>query len=147
MKTFAGFLVLFLGVTLTGFRSSAQAIAPGYWTADTKFRVDGIPIPDSTGGGCVTAEQAQDPRNTLTKELTKIGCVITEWDMQGNNLQASLLCKNSDVSAKGKITGQFSDKTYHLQGKAQGFYKNFLPSVASIDLTGQWVRDCDANGN
>ena len=122
--------------------SQAQNLTPGIWHAQTDFRVDGIPLPASTGDSCVTPDDAKDAKSTLTKNLDKIGCVITDWNVVNDHLDASLECKNNQVEAKGKIQGDFTDKSYDLKGQAHGFYQHVIPSVASLRLHGQWVSDC-----
>ncbi len=120
----------------------AQTLSSGVWKAVTNFRVDGFPLPASTGEDCVTAAQAADAKGTITKGLDKIGCVITDWQVVNNNLTAALSCDNQDVKAKGTVQGQFTEKSYHLEGQAHGFYKGIIPSVASLTLDGQWLSDC-----
>lgn len=133
------FLISFL---ILGSIAGAQTLSPGIWHAETDFRVDGIPLPASIGESCVTPEQAKDAKATLTQSLDKIGCVITDWKVIDNNLNASLTCRSDKLDAKGTIEGTFTDKTYELSGQAHGFYEHIFPSVASLKLHGRWISDC-----
>ena len=120
----------------------AQTLNPGMWHAQTDFKVDGIPLPSSTGDSCVTPDEAKDAKTTLTKNLDKIGCVITDWKVVDSQLKASLNCKNDNLTANGTIEGVFTETSYELNGKAHGFYEGIIPSVATLNLHGQWTGAC-----
>lgn len=120
----------------------AQSLEPGIWHAKTDFTVDGISLPASIGEECVSTEQAKDAKGTISKALDKIGCILTQWNVKDNYLEAALECKNSELNAKGIIRGQFSEKNYQLEGSAHGFYLKVIPAVATLKLNGQWLNIC-----
>ncbi len=137
-------LVLLVGLTFS--HSSillAQSIEPGLWKTKTSFKLNGIPLPSSENEDCVSASEAKDVKSSITKELQKNKCELTKWTVKGKKLEASLECKSSELNAKGNLHGQFSKKSYELQGDAKGTYQNVLPSSATVQLSGQWVKACD----
>jgi hypothetical protein len=143
MKTalLASSLILFSTIVLTS-PVFAQTMKPGMWKAKSSFKLNGLSLPASEGEECITAEEAKDPKNTISKELKKNGCELTQWKLKGKKLEAALSCKNKDVDATGKIHGTVSEKSYSLVGEAEGTYQGVLPSQATVNLDGQWVKDC-----
>ena len=127
--------------TLFLFSLAAQATSmqPGQWKSTTSFKLNGIQLPKSESQGCVSPDQASDLQSTLTKGLQKDGCELKKWNLKGTQLKAELFCKNKDVEAEGNISGTVTQKSYNLEGEAKGTYKNAIPSVATIKLTGNWV--------
>ena len=113
----------------------------GFWHAKTEIKLEGIPLPSSEDDQCVTKGQAKDVKATLTKELKKNGCKITQWKLKGKDLSATVECKNKDIEAKGTLHGSVTSKNYELSGDAKGKYK-MIPSAATLKLTGEWVGTC-----
>lgn len=122
--------------------SVAQKLEPGTWKAETRLKVNGIPLPSSDEQECVSESQAKDAKTTISKELEKQGCSVTKWSMKNNKLDAALVCKNNDMDAKGALRGELSSKSYDLTGEAEGTYINAIPSIAEIKLAGRWVGTC-----
>lgn len=122
--------------------SNAQSLEPGIWKTKTSFNIGGIPLPPKDHEDCVLAEQAKDAKSTIIKALKKEGCEVTHWEIKKNELEAGLSCKNNDVQASGKIHGKFSAKNYSLKGEADGTYKNMIPSKATLEVNGQWIKKC-----
>jgi hypothetical protein len=137
-------LIILFGLT-TSLSSTllAQSLEPGMWKAKTSFKLNGIPLPSSEHEECITPSEAKDVKSTITKELQKNKCELTKWNVKGKKLEASLECKSDELDAKGNLHGQFSKKSYELQGEAKGTYQNVLPSSATVQLSGQWVKACD----
>ena len=128
---------------LFGLTAEAISMQPGQWKSTTSFKLNGIQLPKNETQGCITADQASDLQNTLTKGLQKDGCKLKKWDLKGTQLKAELSCENKDVVAEGNISGTVTQKSYNLEGEAKGTYKNAIPSIAVIKLTGNWVsRTC-----
>lgn len=121
----------------------AQSLEPGVWKAKTSFKLNGVPLPSSEDEECVSAGEAKDAKATIAKELKKKGCELTKWTIKGKKLEASLVCKSDELEAKGNLRGEFSKKSYELQGDAKGTYQNVLPSTATVQLSGQWVKACE----
>ena len=120
----------------------AQAFEPGFWTTKESLEVSGVPLPASNNEKCITESQAKNPKATIEKELKKRGCVLTEWIVNNQKLDAAIKCDNDDIQATGRLNGQFSSKSYDLQGKAEGTYKQALPATAVLKLSGHWVKKC-----
>jgi hypothetical protein len=120
----------------------AQSIAPGLWKAKTSFILSGLPLPSSENEECILPEEAKDIKSSITSELKKNGCTLKKWEIKGQNLKASLICKNKEVDAEGTIQGKFSDKSYELNGEAEGTYQSMIPATATVKLTGKWVKAC-----
>lgn len=139
MKRFLIFLILFAGPFNHSF---AQSLEPGIWKAKTNFKLNGIPLPSSEDEECVSPAEAKDAKATIAKELKKKGCELTKWSVKGKKLEAALSCENKDFTAKGNLQGQFSKKSYHLEGEADGTVKQMLPSTATVVLAGEWVKAC-----
>ena len=99
-------------------------------------------MPASNNEKCITDSQAKDGRGTIERELKKRGCVLTEWVVKDQKLDASIKCDNDDIQATGKLHGQFSRKSYDLQGNAEGTFKQALPATAVLMLSGHWVKKC-----
>lgn len=132
-------LILFL----FGLVAQATSMQPGQWKATTSFKLNGIQLPAAESHACVSADQATDIKATLTKGLQKDGCELKKWNLKGTQLKAQISCKNKDVEAEGNISGTVKKKSYNLQGEAKGTYKNAIPSIAVIKLTGIWVsKNC-----
>lgn len=130
--------ILFI-LPLFGINTQAISMRPGQWKSTTSFKLNGIQLPKNESQGCVSPKQASDIQTTLTKGLQKDGCELKKWNLKGTHLQAEVSCQNKDIAAEGKISGTVTEKSYNLEGNAQGIYKNAIPSVATITLTGNWV--------
>ncbi len=141
------FVLTFVFVLANATDSFAQSVQPGNWQAKTEFKVDGISFPTSLTEECITPDQAIDVKASIAKGLLKLGCVLAQWKVLNNNLEAELECKTSAYTAKGRIRGQFTDKAYQLEGNAHGLYHNIVPTSASLLLTGQWTKDCAATSS
>ncbi len=124
--------------------TQAQNLTPGIWQAKSEVILDGVSILPAFGEECISLEQAQNPKATISKIIEKIGCVLTSWSIKDGNLDASLDCRTNQLRATGKIRGQFSEKSYDLHGNAQGVYLNFIPASANLILRGQWMSECDS---
>ena len=120
----------------------AQSFEPGFWTTKESLEVSGVPLPASNNEKCISEAQAKDAKATIEKELKKRGCVLTEWIVKNQKLDAAIKCDNDDIQATGKLYGQFSRKSYDLQGNAEGTFKKALPATALLKLSGQWVKKC-----
>lgn len=128
---------LFLSVKLY-----AQSFEPGLWKSKESVKVAGIPLPSTSDEECLTSAQTKDAKATIEKELNKKGCQLNSWAIKNQKLDASITCKNKDLDATGKLGGDFTSKRYELKGKAEGTYKQMIPAVADISLSGQWVKKC-----
>lgn len=142
MKTNVSILLWLLLCSVT---LNAQSLKPGVWKATSSFQLNGIQLPSSEDEECVTATEAKDAKSTITKELKKNGCELTKWTLKGKKIEASLICKNNELDAKGSLHGQFSQNSYELEGNAEGTYQGVLPSSATMKLSGQWVKACDTD--
>lgn len=129
--------VLFMISTL----AKAQSVKPGLWKAETKIKLNGIPLPTSKNEECVSKTQAKDLKSTLTNELKKNGCAVTHWSSKLKQIEISLRCNKSGLEATGKLRGQLTDKTYDLNGEAMGTFKS-IPSQALLSLQGRWISTC-----
>jgi len=138
-------ITLLLWLLLCALTLNAQSLKPGVWKAKSSFQLNGIQLPSSEDEECVTATEAKDAKSTITKELKKNGCELTKWSVKGKKIEASLICKNNDLDAKGNLHGQFSQNNYELEGDAKGTYQGVLPSSATMKLSGQWVKACDSD--
>ncbi|MGZ5280174.1 MAG: DUF3617 domain-containing protein, partial [Pseudobdellovibrionaceae bacterium] len=105
MKRNIWILLWLLLCTLT---LKAQSLKPGVWKAKSSFQLNGIQLPSSEDEECVTATEAKDAKSTIAKELKKNGCELTKWMVKGKKIEASLVCKNNEMDAKGNLHGQFS---------------------------------------
>ena len=132
-------------ITLSVFSATAQSLRPGVWKGRVSFKVDGIPMPPTEDEDCILPSEARDVKGSIVKNLTKKGCELTSWNVEGQNLTASLKCKSDEINAKGKLKGHFSKEDYTLKGDARGKYRNMLPTVATVELRGKWVKACDEN--
>lgn len=128
--------------SLISLASQAQSLTPGIWKTKTSFKLSGISLPSKEEVSCITEDEAKDAKTTITDGLKKQGCELNKWEVKNNKLQAALSCKNKDLEATGQIHGQFSKKSYSLDGEAEGTYKSAIPASATIRLTGQWVKKC-----
>jgi hypothetical protein len=131
-----GILVLFVA-----FSARAQSMKAGLWKAHSEFQVVGIPLPSSDDEQCVSKSQAKDVKRTLSAELAKKGCAITQWKLKNHKLEAALDCKNKDLKAKGTMKGTVTAEKYELFGEAEGSFKG-LPTSATLRLTGTWTASC-----
>lgn len=135
------YLILIL-LNLFVFTVSAQSLQPGIWKVKTVFKLNGIPLPTQDDQECISASEAKDAKSTIAKELKRNDCEIKTWKIAGKNLETKISCSGSDVKAEGVLKGQFTAKSYRLTGKAEGTYQDIIPSVASLSLAGDWVKDC-----
>lgn len=140
MKTLAFALII---STLFSWTTGAQSMKPGIWKAKVKFKVNGIPLPETEDEECIPPHEARDVKTAILKDLQKKGCELKTWEVHGQNLNASLKCKNKDLDANGKLKGHFTKRTYNLEGQAKGRYKKMLPAVAKVEMTGEWIQACD----
>lgn len=120
----------------------AQSFEPGLWKSKESVKIAGIPLPSSSDEECITPEQAKDAKATIEKELNKKGCKLNSWVIKNKKLDAAIACKNKDLDATGKLQGDFTSKRYELKGFAEGTYKQMIPAVADLQLSGQWVEKC-----
>lgn len=124
------------------FPSFAQSIEPGLWKDNSRFIVNGLTLPHGEQEECITKEQAKDVRTAITKDLKKIGCLISKWKTKGSSIEASLNCKTDEIEASGVVKGNFTKKSYELNGEAEGSIKEVLPATATVRLRGQWMGAC-----
>lgn len=134
--------LVLLALLFMNFKVEAQSFEPGLWKSKESLVINGIPLPSSTDEECITKAQAKDAKATLEKELKRKGCSITQWSYKNNSLEAGIKCKNSDMDAVGKIRGSFTNKSYNLTGEAKGTYKNVLPALARLKLSGERKAVC-----
>ncbi len=120
----------------------AQSLDPGLWKVKTEFKLNGIPFPTEDNEDCITSAEAKDAKATVTRELKRNDCEILSWKVKEKNLTASIKCDTSEIQAEGTLKGQFSAKKYQLSGVAKGTYQGVIPSVATLKLTGNWMRAC-----
>ena len=120
----------------------AQSFEPGFWTTKESLEVSGVALPASSNEKCIAENQAKDAKASIEKELKKRGCVLTEWIVINQKLDAAIKCDNDDIQATGKLHGQFTRKNYDLEGHAEGTFKQTLPATAVLKLSGHWVKKC-----
>lgn len=120
----------------------AQSFEAGLWTSKESLELNGIPLPSSSDEECITKAQAKDAKATIAKELKKKGCSLTKWVLKNKKLDAAIKCNNDDMDATGHLSGPFTSTSYELTGEAKGTYKDILPAVAELKLTGQRVSNC-----
>lgn len=123
------------------FQVAAQSIDPGLWRDKSSFTVNGIPLPSKKQEECIRADQAKDVKSAIIKDLKAHGCELTKWTVKGSKLEASLKCDSDDLEASGTLKGQFSKKSYSLDGEAEGTYQQMLPAKAELKLRGEWVAE------
>lgn len=134
--------LLFFILVIFSVKLYAQSFEPGLWKSKESVKIAGIPLPSSSDEECLTPSQTKDAKATIQKELNKKGCQLDSWVVKNQKLDASITCKNKDLDAVGKLGGDFTSKRYELKGKAEGTYKQMIPAVADISLSGQWVKKC-----
>ncbi|WP_409479783.1 DUF3617 domain-containing protein [Pseudobdellovibrio sp. HCB154] len=134
--------LLFIVSLLISAKLYAQSFEPGLWKSKESVKIAGIPLPSTSDEECLTAAQTKDAKATIEKELNKKGCKLNSWVVKNKKLDASITCKNKDLDAVGKLGGIFTSKHYELKGEAEGTYKEMIPAVADISLSGQWVKKC-----
>src|SRR4051812_13757359 len=88
--------------------SHAQSIDPGIWKDSSQFTVNDLPMPNDAKEECITPEQSKDVKLTIAKDLKKIGCSISKWKVNGQQLEASLNCQSEQINATGTVTGKFT---------------------------------------
>lgn len=137
MKTILPIVFLFTVVQV-----SAQSFEAGFWKSKESLTLNGIPLPSSKGEECLSKAQTKDAKATIEKELQKKGCSLTKWSVKNKKLEASINCDNEDMKATGNLHGEFTSKSYDLTGEAKGKYKQVLPAVAELKLSGQWIKPC-----
>jgi hypothetical protein len=135
MKTLAFLTIL----TLSG-QLMAQSFEPGLWKSKASFKLNGIPMPPAKDENCVGKAEAKNAKSSIENALRRQGCELKNWIVKDHQLTADLSCKNKDVDAVGTLKGDISPKSYDLKGEARGKYRKALPSVASIELTGEWAQ-------
>lgn len=121
----------------------AQSFEPGLWRYKENVSISGISLKPSTNEDCVSASKAKDAKASIEKELKKHGCLLTKWIVKNQKLDAAIKCKNDTFEAGGNLKGLFSQKSYDLQGEAEGTYMQALPATALIKLSGQWIKKCN----
>lgn len=122
----------------------AQNMKPGLWQAKTSLSLNGLQLPASEDQECITAQEAKNAKETISRELKKKGCELTQWNLKGKSLEAKLKCEKDDLKAQGTLKGSVTDKSYELKGDAEGSFKS-IPSFASLDLKGKWLKECPKN--
>lgn len=137
MKQFLLITILFISKV-----SMAQSFEPGLWKSEDSFEINGIPLPKSKDEECLTKDQTKDAKATIVKELKRKGCTLTSWTFINQKLDATIKCDNDDMKATGKLSGPITSKSYELKGTAKGTYKNILPAIADLKLTGRRVSSC-----
>lgn len=120
----------------------AQSFEPGLWKSKESLELNGVSLPDFKAEECITPSQAKDSKATIEKELKRRGCSLTKWMVKDQKLDAAIICKNENMDAVGNLKGEFSSKSYNLNGEANGTFKEILPAVAVLKLSGQWVKAC-----
>jgi hypothetical protein len=136
MKTLAVIILLSLGA-----KANAQSFQSGLWKSKSSFKLNGIPMPSSEDENCISKAEAKNAKASIENALKKQGCTLNHWIVKDKQLTADLACKNKDVEATGKLSGEISKKSYDLKGEAKGKYKQAIPSVASMELTGEWAGE------
>lgn len=121
----------------------AQTLKPGIWKGQASFTVNNIPLPSTQDEDCILPHEVKDVKGSLVKNLKKQGCSLTKWEVRGQKIEASLVCKGQDIDATGSLKGQFSDKSYKLSGEVKGTFKEMLPAIAQVELQGEWVKSCN----
>lgn len=134
--------ILLASILLMSLRVNAQSFEPGLWKSKESLELNGIPLPTSSDEECITKDQAKDAKATIEKELKRKGCLVTKWAFKNQRLDAAIKCDNNDMEATGKLSGPITSKSYDLKGEAKGTYKQLLPAVAQLVLTGQRVSAC-----
>lgn len=134
--------ILLASILLISLHVNAQSFEPGLWKSKESLELNGIPLPTSSDEECITKDQAKDAKATIEKELKRKGCLVTKWAFKNQRLDAAIKCDNNDMEATGKLSGPITSKSYELKGEAKGTYKQLLPAVAQLVLTGQRVSAC-----
>lgn len=136
------FILILVSSLFTFSHSYAQSMKPGFWHVKESFKINGIALPSHEGNECISSEEAKDVKASLVESLQKKDCTLTNWTVNGENLQAGLNCKNNDFTAKGTLTGHFTKKSYTLKGRAKGKIKDTIPAKADVEMQGQWISAC-----
>lgn len=134
--------ILLASILLISLHVNAQSFEPGLWKSKESLELNGIPLPTSSDEECITKDQAKDAKATIERELKRKGCLVTKWAFKNQRLDAAIKCDNNDMEATGKLSGPITSKSYELKGEAKGTYKQLLPAVAQLELTGQRVSAC-----
>lgn len=134
-KHYLLFIFFFVSVS-----ASAFSMSPGLWTSTVAFELNGISLPHKKSQACISAEQAKNPKSTISQGLKKQGCELKKWNLKGIHLSAEVICKNEKMEAQGKLKGTITTNSYNIKGNAQGTYKSTIPSVATIKLSGNLVN-------
>lgn len=121
----------------------SQTLKPGIWKGQASFTVNNIPLPSTQDEDCILPHEVKDIKGSLVKNLKKQGCSLTKWEVKGQKIEASLVCKGQNIDATGSLKGQFSEKSYKLSGGAKGTFKEMLPAMAQVELHGEWVKACN----
>ena len=129
-------------VLLLPFFVQAQSMAPGQWSAQASFKLNGIPMPPSHSDECLTAEEAKDAKATIEKSLQRNACHLTSWSAKKSILNATVECKNDSYDAKGDLSGRFDKKSYDLSGEIKGTHNVFGKAKASVQFSGKWISAC-----
>lgn len=120
----------------------AQSFEPGLWKSKESLELNGITLPAHEAEECITKNQAKDAKGTIERELKRRGCSLTKWTVKNQQLDAAIICKNEDMDAVGNLQGEFSPKSYNLNGGAKGTFKQVLPATAVLKLSGKWIKAC-----
>ncbi len=120
----------------------AQQLSAGLWKVKTIFKLNGIALPTTEDEDCISATEAKDVKGTVTKELKRNDCEIKSWKVSGKNLEATIACSRAEIEAEGNLKGQFTKKSYQLSGDATGTFQGVIPSTATLQLSGSWVKAC-----
>lgn len=140
MKQF--FILILLSIQFLALPSLAQTLKPGLWKAKITFKVNDISMPSSNEEDCILPHEVKDVKASIEKNLKKNDCSLTKWTVKGHKLDSALSCNSDNLVATGTLRGDFSDKSYKLNGEAKGTIDAILPATATIELRGEWVKPC-----
>lgn len=121
-------------------------MAPGQWSAQASFKLNGIPMPPSHSDECLTPAEAKDAKGTIEKSLQRNDCHLTSWSVHKKNLKAQVECKSKNYDAKGELEGLFDKKSYDLSGEIHGTHKILGVARATVEFSGKWISSCGAVG-
>lgn len=131
-------------ILLISFPLMAQKLEPGTWKSQSRVKLNGFPLPSENEANCITKDELKNPKQTIEEALEKNKCKLTKWSMKKNNVSASVICDNDDFKASGVIAGNFSKKSYDLEGEASGVHDIIGKTRAEIKLTGEWTGACES---
>jgi hypothetical protein len=132
-----------LVIALTMFVAEAAVLAqspmrPGKWEVSTQMEMPGAPMqmPPMKMTRCVTAEEANDPANTV-QGPERGDCKVSDYQMTGNTATWKMACtKPQAMSGTAEMT--FSGDAYNGVMKMSTSH-----GPMSMKLSGKRVGDCD----